>query len=567
MSQDSAGRGIATGPSFVQRQSFIEQNARERAAALFDPDTARELLGPFDRVESPWLPLQNVTPQADDGCVVMQGNIGGEAAVIVALEGAFQGGSLGEVSGAKLTTALDLACRDNAQGVKTHAVLLLETGGVRLQEANLGLAALAEIIGSLLALRAHVPVVCVTAGPVGCFGGLALVAGLASYILMTREARLGLNGPEVIEQEAGIDEFDSSDRALIWATFGGEQRSQTGLIDALVEDDVVQIAEAVRGFLQQGLPPVHRSAQVASLRSRIAALDPSRSCDPQEAQRKDSEWQMPDMNETMETRGKHWFQALTGQSAPLPGDPGSVWTADAVLGAENVRFLCVVPDAQGRFPRARQGEVGLEEALTLAARVREVMEADRNGPKRPIIAIVDVKSQAYGRREEIAGIHLATAAAADAYGSARLAGHPVIALVVGHAISGAFLAHSYQANRILAFDDAGVMIHAMHKEAAARITRRTVEEMEALGKEIAPLSYDIHDYAKLGLLHKLLHIEHPNTPQPQEVALVRQELIAAIEDARQGQRDLSHRLQSPEAQEMRKASLLARHKLEAQWAR
>ena len=52
----------------------------------------------------------------------------------------------------------------------------------------------------------------------------------------------------------------------------------------------------------------------------------------------------------------------------------------------------------------------------------------------------------------------------------------------------------------------------MHKEAAARITLRTVAELDRLGHEIAPLSYDIRDYAKLGLLHKLLHVENPDKP-------------------------------------------------------
>src|SRR5581483_3713142 len=105
-----------------------------------------------DRLESPWLALQGVTPQADDGCVVMKGRISARPAVVVALEGAFQGGSIGEVSGAKMTAALDLACADNERGVSTAAVLLLETGGVRLQEANLGLAAVAEVMASILAL-------------------------------------------------------------------------------------------------------------------------------------------------------------------------------------------------------------------------------------------------------------------------------------------------------------------------------------------------------------------------------------------------------------------------------
>ena len=87
--------------TFLNRQSFIELHARGRATTLFDAGTSRELVGPFDRVESPWLALQGVTPQADDGCVVMKGKIAGRAAVVVALEGAFQGGSLGEVSGAR----------------------------------------------------------------------------------------------------------------------------------------------------------------------------------------------------------------------------------------------------------------------------------------------------------------------------------------------------------------------------------------------------------------------------------------------------------------------------------
>jgi malonate decarboxylase beta subunit len=268
--------------SFINRQSFIELDARERATVLFDPGTSRELVGPFDRLESPWLPMQGVTPQEDDGCVVMKGKVAGQATVVVALEGAFQGGSTGEVSGEKMTAALDLACADNEKGVPTSAVILLETGGVRLQEANLGLAANAELMASILVLRKHAPVICLIAGTVGCFGGMSLAAGLSSYVVMTREARLGMNGPEVIEQENSIDEFDSSDRGLIWGIHGGEQRYATGLADALVEDDTLQVADAIRRLVSKGVPPVHRSSQVALYRNRIEALDSSRQWDPKE---------------------------------------------------------------------------------------------------------------------------------------------------------------------------------------------------------------------------------------------------------------------------------------------
>jgi malonate decarboxylase gamma subunit len=271
------------------------------------------------------------------------------------------------------------------------------------------------------------------------------------------------------------------------------------------------------------------------------------------------------MSEFTGIRGTVWFRALTGQASPMPGDPKSVLTSDAPIGKEQARFLCVVPDPHGRFPCARHGEVGLEEAYTLAARVREVIDESKNTNKRPIVAIVDAKSQAYGRREETAAIFLAAAAAADAYGSARLAGHPVITLVVGQALSGGFLMHGYQANRILAFDDDGVMIHAMHKAAAARITLRSVEELEKLAKTIVPMSYDIRDYAKLGLLYKLLHVENPEKPSAEDIRNVQNELIGAIADARSGPVDLRNRLESKGALEMRKASLLVRSKLEAQW--
>jgi len=152
-------------PASVLRRSFIELEARARAQSLLDAGTARELVGPFERMESPWLPAQGIAPQSDDGCIVLKGTISAKPVVVIALEGAFQAGSMGEVSGAKMTAALDLAARDSANGTNTAAVLLLETGGVRLQEANLGLAAIAEVIASVLGLRQYAPVISVIAAP------------------------------------------------------------------------------------------------------------------------------------------------------------------------------------------------------------------------------------------------------------------------------------------------------------------------------------------------------------------------------------------------------------------
>ena len=260
---------------FLARRSFIELHARERAQALLDEGSYRELLGPFERLKSPWLLMQGVIPESDDGSIVARGKIDGKDSVILAIEGQFQGGGIGEVSGAKIAAALDLALEDAKSGRSVQVVLLLETGGVRLQEANLGLAVIAEINSSLVALRQHVPVVGVIAGMIGCFGGMSITASLCSYLIMTREARLGLNGPEVIEEQSGIEEFDSKDRQLVWGVNGGEQRYATGFADYLAEDDVEAIKTCISEAFRRGIPATHRSEQVDDYLERLAAIDVS----------------------------------------------------------------------------------------------------------------------------------------------------------------------------------------------------------------------------------------------------------------------------------------------------
>lgn len=263
--------------------------------------------------------------------------------------------------------------------------------------------------------------------------------------------------------------------------------------------------------------------------------------------------------------GLRWLEALAGSGGLLEGSPRTVRAADAPLGGEVARFIAVVPDPDNRFPRARAGEVGLDEALALARQVRRTIAEDSQRAPRAIIALVDVTSQAYGRREELLGMHLAGAAAVDAYASARLAGHPLIALLVGKAISGGFLTHGYQANRILALDSPEVLVHAMSKQAAARVTRRTVEQLEQLGESVTPMAYDVRSFAKLGLLHRLIGGVNAPRPGSAELERVRSELIAAVADTRAGPRDLSARLTSQAALAGRAASIAVRRRLAEQW--
>jgi malonate decarboxylase gamma subunit len=263
-------------------------------------------------------------------------------------------------------------------------------------------------------------------------------------------------------------------------------------------------------------------------------------------------------------RGRTWVAALTGGAEPVPSYPPSVLVADSTLDGQPARYIAVVPDPNNRFPRARNGEVGLVEGWQVARAVRELLNAEQNHRcKSAIIAVIDVTSQAYGRREEAFGIHQALAAAAAAYADARLAGHPVIGLIVGKAISGGFLAHGYQANRLLAFSDAGVMVHAMGKQSAARITMRSVEALETLAATVPPMAYDIGNYASLGLLSRRLNPENPDRPNAADIQAVREALEQALADIQSDpDRGLTGRLGAGN----REASTRVREEMRRQWA-
>lgn len=262
-----------------------------------------------------------------------------------------------------------------------------------------------------------------------------------------------------------------------------------------------------------------------------------------------------------QSRGATWLATLAPNAQRLSGLCPSVQVADGDIDGEAARFIAVVPDASNHYPRAAQGEVGLLEGWTLAKVVSETLAEDASKEnKRAIVAVIDVPSQAYGRREEAFGIHQALAGAAGAYANARLAGHPVIGLIVGKAMSGAFLAHGYQANRLVAFNDSGVQIHAMGKDSAARITLRSVAELEKLASTIPPMAYDISNYKTLGLLSALLDISNPDAPTADDLAQVKSTLARAIREARN-----DPTLKSRLGADNRRSSALVRERMRDAW--
>lgn len=521
------------------KNSFVELNARDRVNALLD--NGHELIDPFDQLIAPSLLAQGIVPESDDGIVVSRGTIAGKQALVIAMEGKFQGGGIGEVSGAKIVSAFEHALEENKKGNEIFPIIVLDTGGVRLQEANYGLLSISEIGNMIIALKEYVPVIGLVPGRVGSFGGMSITSALMSYLIATKKARVGLNGPEVIEQEAGVREFDSSDKDLIWNTLGSRQRVESKIIDELVTDSVESIKEAVVAAINER-KDTHRSESSEFYLSLLDSLDLSKPMTIAEyneaiAKHQATPVELPTVSEgdkpAATSVGYEWFEALTDMKNPT-SSVGTVYYGESDKFAEDAIVTSIVPDPKNPMYRVRNGEVGLVEGFRMGQILNHVYEEDKDKViKRPIVIVIDVPSQAYGYNEELIGIHVALANSAAAYAKLRQAGHPVIGLIAGNAISGAFLAHGLQSSRLIALNSKEITVQAMSKASAARVTKRTIAEIEAAADKVPAIAYDINNYTKLGAIHCFLEDITDQKASEKNVNEVIKAINAAISDVRE----------------------------------
>ncbi|MGJ5180291.1 biotin-independent malonate decarboxylase subunit beta [Bradyrhizobium oligotrophicum] len=269
----------------IQTNSFLESNARERAIGLVDEGSFVELVGPIDRLYSPHLATLGEAVEFDDGVVVGVGRIGKRPVFVISQEGRFIGGSVGEVSGAKMVGTIDQAIEfyetliaefpELPASQRPIVAISFETGGVRLHEANAGLLAHAEVMDAIQRARHKVPIVALIGSRIGCFGGMGFVAASTDAIIMSEFGRLGLTGPEVIEQEMGKDEFDSSNRALVYRTTGGRHKYVMGDCNFLVDDTVAsfraQLTELTRLSIEE-FEPLRRIGSEALVEKQLRGV-------------------------------------------------------------------------------------------------------------------------------------------------------------------------------------------------------------------------------------------------------------------------------------------------------
>ena len=227
---------------------YSESDARKLISEFLDKDSFTEILDPRNHLTSPHLEMIGKPVEFDDGVVIGKGKVDKQTVFIAAQQGAFTGGTIGEIHGAKLVGLFRKAIIERP----TAVIVAIDSGGVRLDEANIGLLAASEFSRAVLDARSFgINCIAMIGGSVGCYGGVALATKCFDYVIMNEKGRLGISGPVVIETNKGVEEFDSQDKSLVWRTFGGKNRYIQGDADIFVDDSINSFRNAILSILDK----------------------------------------------------------------------------------------------------------------------------------------------------------------------------------------------------------------------------------------------------------------------------------------------------------------------------
>ncbi len=222
-------------------KNYLELDARQRIYSIVDEDSFEEFLLNDDG-NSLNLPLLDMQTESDDGLVIGRAKLDGKSVAIAAQQKDFIGGAVGEIHGAKLNGLFKYTAKHQLGGI----VLLVDSGGVRLQEANVGEIEISEIIRSILEARSSgVKTVGVICGNNGAYGGMGIISGSLDTLIVNQVARIGVSGAEVIQTVKGAEAFDASDRPLMWRVYGGRTRYMQGTAKHYVSNKVEDIQKAI----------------------------------------------------------------------------------------------------------------------------------------------------------------------------------------------------------------------------------------------------------------------------------------------------------------------------------
>lgn len=368
----------------------------------------------------------------------------------MAQDARFLGGSVGANHGAALQR-LFLRAREESPDV---VVLLIDSGGVRLHEANAAELALANALRELFAVRrAQIPTLAIATG--AAFGGASVLAAACLHRHFLPDARFGLSGPRVIETAQGADELDASDPRAVATLFGAGARARTG-IGTLIGDDVASVRAAIRAAAQHRARFDRDALDTwdAKLAARLAAAG-----------------------------------AVPASAAALPQKLSILAGATAV---DATGWLWRIPDTDVHVlrplaPLAFSPPV----AVAVAAALREHLPSGA-----PLVIVEDSPGHATTRAAEALGISEYLAAHAARLALLQMEGHAMLGLLAGRGHSAAFFVNALQVATLDALADA--RIEAMAPDAMARVTHLAASELATLIEDDPMLGQPARHLAALG---------------------------------------------------------------------
>ena len=411
-----------------------ESAAAQRVAARVDA-ASLDLAPP--KGDSPHLARWGIVPRVGDGVLLGRATLGGQAVRVVAQEGDFLGGAVGAMQAERIVAALQEALRLAQTGQVAGVLFFLDSGGVRLHEANPALVGLAQVLKACCALRqAGVPLLCIVDEGGSAFGGAGVLAAAGSALFLAPGAKMGVSGPKVLETLLGRANFDAGTAEALEHTFGGAARVAADLALALPQE-----TEAARKALARALRPC------------------------------------PSLAATLDAMASALAQRLAAAGlAPAPASPQWALAGNAVAG-DALGWLWQLEASEVHVLRCpAPGALGPRQALALGLALRSFSRRAAAGAT--LVVLEDSAGHEVSPLAETLGLAHFLAWLALCHAEVRAAGHREIGLLLGTGVSAAFFVNALQADELYALPQARVRL--MDARAMERVTGLRQADIETL---------------------------------------------------------------------------------------
>lgn len=394
---------------------------------------------------------------ARESVIIGRATMDGYEAIAAVFDFEFMGGSMGEVAGARLESAMRTAKR-----TKLPFVVVVRSGGARMQEGMAALAQMPRTVAASFALGDRgIPRISILANPTT--GGVyASFASLADFVIAEKDATIGFAGPRVAEAFMGQALPEGSHTA--WAAF------DAGQVDRVLEP--AKVRESLRDLLSllkpaPTLPMAPVTPRVQMLSGPMAAWD---------------------SYQLVRQKGRpspRWYvERLCSEIWELHGDR---------TGADDNAVMCSL----GRFSELTIAFIALDRASPTAGGYRKAQRmidiASRLGM--PIVTLVDTRGADPSYQSEYSGLAREIARTFEALLKARV---PVITAVTGEGGSGGALALA--CGDVIGIQQ-GAVFSVIAPEGAASILHRDTSRAQEVAELLHPRADDL---VSLGLADHLI---------------------------------------------------------------